>query len=113
MDPIEFTEDEVRYAVVLVTAPSAESAQEIARALVGEGLAACVNLVEGVFSVFKWKGKLEEDKEVLLIVKTRTENLPDLISRVKELHSYDVPEVIALPVIEGNPAYLQWIDEVT
>jgi len=113
MEPIEFTEDEVRYAVVLVTAPSVESAQEIARALVGDGLAACVNLVEGVFSVFKWKGKLEEDKEILLIVKTRTGNLPDLIARVKELHSYDVPEVIALPVIEGNPAYLQWIDEVT
>lgn len=109
----DFYEDEVKYVVILVTAASPAEGGQIARALVEDGLAACVNLIEGIASVFMWKGKVEEARECQLLIKTRTALLPDVIARVKELHSYDVPEIIALPIVDGNPSYLAWIDEVT
>jgi periplasmic divalent cation tolerance protein len=106
-------DDEVKHVVILVTVTSPAEGSKIGRALVEEKLAACANMIEGLTSVFMWKGKVEEAKECQLIIKTRTQLLPDVIARVKDLHSYDVPEIIALPIIDGNPSYLQWIDEVT
>ncbi len=96
--------------VVLVTASSQEGAR-LARVLVEERLAACVNLVPSIASTYWWEGKIEEATEYLLIVKTRQDRLDRLIVRVRELHSYTVPEVIALPIVGGNPAYLQWMTE--
>jgi periplasmic divalent cation tolerance protein len=95
---------------VLITAGSQEEADRIAQALVGEMLAACVNIVPGVTSVYRWEGEVQRDREWLLVVKSRREALDDLVQRVQALHSYDVPEVIALPLSGGSEAYLQWID---
>jgi periplasmic divalent cation tolerance protein len=105
--------DEIHYAVIMVTAANLDQAKDIAHALVEEEIVACVNILQGMLSIFRWKGKIEEGAECLLIIKTRLQRLPDVIGRVKALHSYDVPEIIALPIIDGNPAYLQWIEEVT
>ncbi len=105
--------EEVRYLVVFITTEDQDEGAKIAKALVEEEVVACVNMIKEVSSVFKWKGKVEEEAECLLVVKTRTERFHELVRRVKELHSYDVPEVIALPIVEGNTPYLQWIDEVT
>lgn len=96
--------------VVLVTAGSQEEAQQIAQSLVKELLAACVNIVPGVTSVYCWEGEVQRDQEWLLIVKTRREVLDSLIRRVKALHSYDVPEIIALPLVGGSEVYLRWLD---
>ena len=96
--------------VVLVTAGSPEEAEEIAQNLVKEMLAACVNIVPGVTSVYRWEGEVQRDQEWLLIVKTRREVLDSLIQRVQALHSYDVPEIIALPLVGGSEAYLRWLD---
>lgn len=97
--------------VIFITAGSGEEARQIASALVGERLAACVNIVPGVHSVYRWAGKVEEGQEALLIVKSRHEILEQLITRVRELHSYEVPEIIALPLLAGDAAYLHWLDE--
>lgn len=97
--------------VVLVTVPSVEAGHSIARALVAEHLAACVNVVPGLRSVFFWEGRLQEEPEALLVVKTRRECYDALQRRVIELHSYSVPEVLALPVEAGSPTYLAWVEE--
>jgi len=99
--------------VVLITASSPDEGARIAEALVSERLAACVNRVDGISSVYWWKGKMERESECLLIAKTRGELVERLIARVKEMHSYSVPEVIALPIEAGNPDYLMWIAEET
>ena len=99
--------------VVMITASSPDEGARIAEALVGERLAACVNRVDGISSVYWWKGKVERESETLLIAKTRGELVERLIARVKELHSYSVPEVIALPIEAGNADYLMWIAEET
>ncbi len=99
--------------VVFITASSREEAAKLAEALVAEKLAACVNRVDGVSSVYWWEGKVEHAVESLLIAKTRGDLVEKLAARVKELHSYTVPEVIALPILSGNPDYLKWIAEVT
>lgn len=96
--------------VVLITAGSQEEAEQIAQALVAEMLAACANIIPGVTSVYRWEGEVQRDQEWLLVVKSRREVLSDLIRRVQKLHSYDVPEIIALPLVDGSPAYLRWID---
>jgi periplasmic divalent cation tolerance protein len=98
--------------VVLMMAGSQEEAQKIAAALVREMLAACVNVVPGVSSVYWWEGQVQQDEEWLLIAKTRRDVLDDLVRRVQALHSYDVPEIIALPLVGGSQAYLKWIDSV-
>jgi periplasmic divalent cation tolerance protein len=95
--------------VVLVTAPTPDRAAEIARALVGERLAACGNVVPGLRSIYRWEGKVQEDEEALLVLKTTRARFDALRARVLALHPYDVPEVIALPVEAGSAAYLQWI----
>jgi periplasmic divalent cation tolerance protein len=96
--------------VVLITTGSPEEAERIAQALVAEMLAACVNIIPGVTSVYRWQGEVHRDQECLLVVKSRQDVLDDLVRRVQALHSYEVPEVIALPLVGGNEAYLSWID---
>jgi periplasmic divalent cation tolerance protein len=96
--------------VVLMTAGSQEEAVKIANVLVSEMLAACVNVLPGVTSIYRWEGELQRDQEWLLVAKSRREVVDDLVRRVQALHSYDLPEVVALPVVGGNEAYLRWVD---
>ena len=97
----------------LATAPDRTVAERIARALVDERLAACVNLLPGITSVYRWQGAVETGEEVLLLAKTVPTQLEALTARIVELHPYEVPEVIALDVSGGLPAYLQWIASET
>jgi periplasmic divalent cation tolerance protein len=99
------------FIVVYVTAGSADEAERIADALVEERLAACVNCVSGVRSIYHWEGKIERADEELLIIKSRRALFDRLKRRVAELHSYSVPEIIALPLVEGSESYLKWLDE--
>jgi periplasmic divalent cation tolerance protein len=95
--------------VVMVTVPNQETAEKLAEALVGEELAACVNLLDGVRSIYRWKGAIERDDEILCLCKTTREGFEKLRARVVELHPYEVPEVIALPVEVGHAPYLAWL----
>lgn len=105
----EFLNDKL---VVLVTCSSAAEARRIAGAVVEARLAACVNILPGaVTSVYRWKGKVESANERLLLIKTSKKRLTKLRAAVERLHSYDVPEFIALPIAAGSPAYLKWIEE--
>lgn len=97
--------------VVLVTAKDVRQARKIARALVEGRLAACVNLITPVSSIYRWEGKLAEDRECLLIIKTTRERFDALRAAVEKLHSYSVPEVIALPIVDGAANYLNWLGE--
>lgn len=99
------------YLVVFITAAT-EEAEKIADVLVSAKKAACVNIVPNVHSRFWWQGQIDSADEALLIVKTKASLLEELIELVKENHSYEVPEVIALPILGGNKDYLRWIDEV-
>jgi periplasmic divalent cation tolerance protein len=99
--------------VVLVTAGDAEEAARIGRALVDERLAACANVVGPMGSIYRWKGAVEEAAEYLLLLKARAADVPLLESRVRALHGYEVPEVLALPVRAGSAAYLAWLAEST
>ncbi len=95
--------------VVLVTAPSAEKAAEIARALVDGKLAACGNVLPGIRSIYRWEGELHEDEEALLVLKAPRKRVDELCDRVLALHPYRLPEVIALPIVAGHDAYIDWI----
>ena len=99
--------------VVLVTCGSEEEALKIANALVESRLAACANLVAPIRSIYRWEGKIWDEKEWLLIIKTEKHRFEELEKRVKSLHSYSVPEIISLPIVEGSSAYLNWIRENT
>ncbi len=99
--------------VVLVTTPTPERAAEIARAVVEERLAACGNVLAGVRSVYRWEGKVQDDQEALLVLKTTRARLEALRARVLALHPYQVPEVIALGVEAGSAPYLAWISAET
>ena len=99
--------------VVLVTCPSRKVGEELGRTLVGERLAACVNIVPGLTSIYRWQGKICRDAEILLVIKTRRTRLPALIPRVRALHPYSVAEIIALPVLAGSAPYLSWVREST
>jgi periplasmic divalent cation tolerance protein len=99
--------------VVLVTAPTPERAAEIARALVEERLAACGNVVPGISSIYRWEGKVQDDQEALLVLKTARDRFEALRERVLALHPYQVPEVIALEVEAGSAPYLAWIASET
>lgn len=98
---------------VHVTMPDAERATSLARALVDEGLAACVNVVPGVRSIFRWEGKVEESDEVLCLIKTRAEIFDRVRRRVAELHPYEVPEILSFAVDDGSPTYLDWLRAAT
>jgi uncharacterized protein involved in tolerance to divalent cations len=98
--------------VVLVTCSTPAEAQRIARAVVNARLAACVNILPGaVQSIYRWKGKVESARERLLLIKTSRKRLAKLQAAVERLHSYDVPEFIAIPIVAGSSAYLSWIEE--
>ena len=99
--------------VILITASSPGEAEKIARVLVDEHLAACVNIMPGVRSFFFWEGKTQDANESLMVCKSRMPLRDKLTARVKALHSYTVPEIIALPVAAGLPAYLAWVREST
>lgn len=95
--------------MALCTCPDTAVGERIAAALVGEGLAACVNTLPGITSAYLWKGEVQRDSEVLLLIKTTQARLPELTDRVRQLHPYELPEVIAVPVSGGLPDYLQWV----
>ena len=95
--------------VVLVTTPTAESAAEIARALVEEGLAACGNVVPAIRSIYRWAGEVHDDAEALLVLKTERRLVPDLKNRLPPLHPYQVPELLVLAVEDGLAPYLEWV----
>jgi periplasmic divalent cation tolerance protein len=98
------------YYVVFITTP-VEEGEKLADFIVENKLGACVNLVSEVKSFYWWQGKIERDRETLLAVKTNKEKFPELVKKVKEVHPYSVPEIIALPIVDGNEDYLKWIDE--
>ncbi|KAL3825248.1 hypothetical protein ACJIZ3_021277 [Penstemon smallii] len=99
--------------VVYVTVPNKEAGKKLAESIVKERLAACVNRVPGVESVYEWKGEIQTDSEELLIIKTRESHLEALTQHVKANHEYEVPEVIALPILGGNLQYMEWIKNST
>jgi periplasmic divalent cation tolerance protein len=106
------TKTSQKYVVVLVTCGSRAEAQRIAREVVSQRLAACANLLETpVQSVYRWKGKVEKAREFLLLIKTSPRRLSALQAEVQRLHSYDVPEFIALPIVTGSSAYLRWLGD--
>jgi periplasmic divalent cation tolerance protein len=96
-------------AVLYVTAASPDEAASLGRAVVGERLAACANVLPHITSIYRWEGKLEEAGETALILKTRAELIEPLTARIKALHSYECPCIVALPVAGGNSAFLEWI----
>jgi len=97
------------YLIVLITAPNEEEASNIAKELVADRLAACVNIVRNLRSIYRWQGRIEDEGEVLMIAKTRRSLFGALQNKVKELHSYTVPEIIALPIVAGSEDYLKWL----
>ncbi|TAL23765.1 MAG: divalent-cation tolerance protein CutA [Nitrospirae bacterium] len=99
--------------IVFITAPNEDEASKIARALVEARLAGCVNIIKDIRSIYIWQGKIEDEAEVLMVAKTRHNLFAGLCKRVKELHSYTVPEIIAMPVVEGSEDYLKWLKEAT
>jgi len=103
----------MEHIVVFITAPGEEEAAALSHVLVEARLAACVNIVKGIRSIYRWQGKIEDEGEVLMIAKTRRDLFVPLMTKVKRMHSYTVPEVIAFPIIESSTDYLDWLDEVT
>jgi periplasmic divalent cation tolerance protein len=101
------------FVVVFMTAPDADVAGRIANALVNENLVACVNILPGLRSIYRWQGKLCDEPEVLCLMKTRLDLFPALRDRITALHPYQVPEIIALPLVAGSTPYLDWIRSLT
>jgi periplasmic divalent cation tolerance protein len=101
-----------QYRLVYITAKDEEEANRIGQALVGEKLAACVN-IHPIRSIFRWQGEISQEDEVAILAKTRAELVDEVMSRVKELHSYEVPCIIVLPLEKGNPDFLEWISQST
>jgi periplasmic divalent cation tolerance protein len=99
--------------IVLVTCGSEEESLKIAQSLVEDRLAACVNLVPPVRSIYRWEGKIWDEEEWILIIKTQKHRFEELERNVKALHSYSVPEIISLPIIQGASSYLDWLEEMT
>ena len=100
------------YILVIVTASSEGEGEKIAGSIVKDGLAACCNIVPRIKSIFKWKGEVCTENEVLLLIKSKASLFNRLRDRIKELHSYEVPEIIAFPISQGLPDYFKWMDEV-
>jgi periplasmic divalent cation tolerance protein len=101
-----------QYCLVYITAKDEEEAQIIGKALVEEKLAACVN-IHPIRSIFRWQGEINQEDEMAILAKTRAELANEVISRVKELHSYEVPCIVVLPLETGNPDFLEWISQST
>ena len=101
------------HIVVLITTVNVTDAERIARALLEEKSAACCNIISGVRSMYRWEGKIADDSEILLVIKSRSGLFDQIKATVAALHSYATPEIIALPVIAGSEAYLQWLNEST
>jgi periplasmic divalent cation tolerance protein len=98
------------HIIILVTAKNKQEAKKIAGGLIKAKLAACVNILDKIDSIFFWAGKVDRARESLLLIKSKKEQLPKIIKLVKSLHSYEVPEIIAVPIIAGDKPYLRWID---
>jgi periplasmic divalent cation tolerance protein len=101
--------NEINYMVILTTCPDEATAERLARTLVEERLAACVNRLAGVRSTYRWQGEVHDEPEVLLVIKTTAATVGTLSARLLDLHPYEVPEVLALPVAGGSERYLQWL----
>ena len=101
------------YVLALTTLPADADAGEFGRTLVDERLAACVNLLPVMESIYRWEGKIEFEAERQLIIKTTSDKVSDLWDRVRELHPYEVPEFVVIPIVDGNEAYLKWIRDST
>jgi periplasmic divalent cation tolerance protein len=99
--------------IVFITASKEDEAVTIARAIVEDRLAGCVNIIRNLRSIYRWQGNIEDDKEVLMIAKTKKKLFKALEKKVKELHSYTVPEIVAVPIIAGSKDYLQWLKDAT
>lgn len=99
--------------IIFITASSDEEAGKIAKTLVTEKLVACVNIIPGIRSTYWWEGSVCQEEEVLLLAKTVHSHFPAVMNRVKSLHSYEVPEIISLPIAEGSSDYVRWIEKVT
>lgn len=98
-----------KYVVIFVTCANREEGEKISQGLVEKKLVACVNLIPEIFSRYWWQGKIEVSNETLLMIKSKKSLFKQIITEVKKLHSYTVPEIIALPIIDGNKDYLDWI----
>ena len=98
------------YVVIFITVGSLDEADKIAQTLIERLLAACVNIVPSITSVYRWQDEVQRDSEVLLIVKSRRDVFEHLARCVRELHSYEIPEIIALPIVDGDAGYLRWLD---
>ena len=101
------------YIVLFITAATTDEAQQIAKVLLEQKKVACVNVVPRISSYFRWQNKLDSAQESLLIVKTKSSVFAEIVNLVKKVHSYDVPEIIALPILDGNQDYLEWIEKNT
>jgi len=101
------------FIIILVTTSSEEEGRKIAQVLVEKRIAACVNIINDIESIYRWKGKISDEKEVLLLIKTRKKLYKSVEEEVRKLHSYEVPEIIALPIVSGSKDYLYWIDSET
>ncbi len=99
--------------VIYTTVGSENEAALIARTVVEEKLAACANIIPTIRSIYRWRGKIEDEGESLIFIKTRSDAVDALIARIKELHTYDVPDIVAIPIEKGHPPYLDWIVENT
>ena len=99
------------YIIIFVTASNRKEANKIAQRLLKNKLAACVNILDKIKSIFWWQGKIDQADEVLLIIKSNRKKLPKIIKLIKSIHSYEVPEIIAVPIYDGYKPYLKWIDE--
>jgi len=98
------------YALIYITTSSTDESKKIGNVLVKEKLAACVNIIASIESIYLWKGDIEDDKESLLIAKTKVANIDEIIKKVKEIHSYENPAILAIPIIEGSKDYLSYLD---
>ena len=98
--------------IFLVTVPTIEEGKKIARILVENKLAACVNIIQNIFSIYKWKGNIEEDNEHILLIKTTDEKSDLIIQKINEIHSYKTPECVGIKIDKGSEKYLNWIKEV-
>lgn len=101
----------IEHIVVFVTAPDEDTAAGIAKTLVGEGLAACASIVRNIRSIYRWQGKMEDKSEVLMIAKTSREKFDALAEKVGDMHPYDVPEIVSVPITQGSDPYIKWLSD--